>query len=113
MTLIDKLQLLQVVPDIVIYKIDNLLSVRGIRSTKYQTDEYIITPLYFSSTQDGNNKVLTYIRKEIHLVNNLRAKILIGNDIIAPEGFVINITNKKANIKSYNIDIIVNVYSRG
>ena len=113
MTLIDKLQLLSAVSDVVIYKIDTPLSVRGIGSTKHQTDEYIIIPIYFPGTQDGNNKVLTYIRREIYLVNNLRAKILIGNDISVPKGFVIDITNKKANIGSYSVDNIVNVYSRG
>jgi len=49
-------------------------------------------PLYFLGTKDSN-KVLTYIRYKVYLVDGLRAKILISNNILRLESFVINIAN--------------------
>jgi len=49
-----------------------------------------------------------YIRREVYLVDNLRAKILISNDIILPKGIIINISKRIAYIESYNVTIRVN-----
>ena len=49
--------------------------------------------------------MLTYLRRELHIVDNLRVKILIKNNIIKSKEIVINIVNKKARINSYSITI--------
>jgi hypothetical protein len=70
----------------------SLLKVRGLDTFKYKTLEYIINPLYLLAVEkDTDRNVLIYIRREIYIINNLRAKILIRNDIIGPEKIVINI----------------------
>ena len=35
--------------------------------------------------------ILVYFRKGLYLVDSLRAKTLIGNNIIGPEGIIINL----------------------
>jgi len=54
------------------------------------------------------NKVLAYIKREVHLVNNLRTKILISNDIISPKTIIIDIAKRLAYIGSYNVTIDIN-----
>ena len=79
-------------PDYRISKIASPLKVRGVGISIYKISEYVTVPLYFLGTRDSN-KVLTYIRYKIYLVNSLRVKILISNNILGLEGFVINVAN--------------------
>ena len=57
-----------------------------------------------------DKKILTYIYKEIYIINNLKAKILIKNNILEPKKIIIDITRKKIYISSYNIFITIIVY---
>ena len=47
------------------------------------------------------------------MVDDLNAKILIGNDIISLEKIVIDITRKSAYINNYNVTININSGRRG
>ena len=51
--------------------------------------------------------MLIYLRRELHIVNNLRIKIFIKNNIIEFKEIVINIVNKKIRINS--CDIIIDI----
>ena len=57
--------------------------------------------------------MLAYLYRELYIVDNLRVKILIKNNIIKSKKIVINIVNKKIKIKSYNITINIIARSRG
>ena len=56
--------------------------------------------------------MLIYLRRELYIVDNLRVKMLIKNNIIKFKRIIINIVNKKARIKSYNITIDIIARSR-
>ena len=56
--------------------------------------------------------MLIYLRRELHIVDNLRVKILIKNNIIKFKEIVINIVNKKVRINSYSITINITARSR-
>ena len=56
--------------------------------------------------------MLTYLRRKLYIVDNLRVKILIKNNIIKFKKIVINVINKKARIKNYNITINIIARSR-
>ena len=56
--------------------------------------------------------MLIYLRRELHIVDNLRVKMLIKNNIIKSKEIVINIANKKARINNYNITINIIARSR-
>ena len=56
--------------------------------------------------------MLTYLRRKLHIVDNLRIKILIKNNIIKSKEIVINIINKKVRINNYSITINIIARSR-
>ena len=70
------------------------LRVRGVRSNHYETSEYVTQKIYLPATDDDGNSILVCLYRELYIVDNLRAKMLIGNDIIGPENIVIDIANK-------------------
>ena len=57
--------------------------------------------------------MLIYLRRKLHIVDNLRVKILIKNNIIKFKEIVINVINKKVRIDNYNITINIIARSRG
>ena len=56
--------------------------------------------------------MLIYLRRELYIVDNLRIKILIKNNIIKFKEIVINVINKKARINNYSITINIIARSR-
>jgi len=58
--------------------------VRGIRSNRYKTSNFIVTLIYLPRKKD-RYKVLGIVRRELYIVNSLRAYILIRNNIIRPK----------------------------
>ena len=67
------------------------LKVRGIRTSKHESAQFAEISLFLPGESDKGQKFYASIRCELHLVERLRANILIGNDILAPESFVLNI----------------------
>ena len=57
--------------------------------------------------------MLAYIYRELYIIDDLRAKILIRNDILGPKNIVINISNKTAKIGSYNYTATITARLRG
>ena len=57
--------------------------------------------------------MLIYLRRKLHIVDNLRVKIFIKNNIIGPEGIVIDVANKKARINNCSITIDITARLRG
>jgi len=67
--------------------ITTLLEVTGIGKDKHKIDEYIIAPLFLPGRNKlGYNIITKTAPREIYLVDNLRANILIRIDIITPKG---------------------------
>ena len=56
--------------------------------------------------------MLIYLRRKLYIVDNLRIKIFIKNNIIKSKEIVIDIINKKIRIDSYNITINIIARSR-
>lgn len=88
-----------------IAKIAFPISVRGLSTSCHQTDEYVLIPFYCPSVNKNGQKALACIRRELHIINNLRAKMLIGNDIISTEYIVIDVASHKATIRSCKIEV--------
>ena len=93
-SLIDRIWAKSELPNLKVSKIVSPLRVRGVRATKHKTSDFITVLVYFPSIDKNGNKVLVYIKREFYLVDDLRAKMLIGNNIIAPEKIVIDISSK-------------------
>ena len=113
-TLIDRAWLLSLIPDIKILRMASPLKVRGLGTTKHETTEYITNPIYLPAVlRETNTRVLACIQREIHIVDNLRAKMLIGNDILGPEKVVIDVAGQKAYIGSCDAFATVTAHQRG
>jgi len=89
-----------------ILKIASLLSIQGIRSNRYNTSKFIVTPIYLLRKKD-NRDILSIVRRELYIIDSLRAYIFIRNNIISLKGISINIANKEVYIASYSIIIYI------
>ena len=67
----------------------------------YNTDKYILIPIFIPAVKDGIN-ILCRIYREVYLVDNLKAYMLLGNNIIGSKKMVLDISQGKAYIGSYN-----------
>jgi len=74
-------------PNIEVRKIVTLITIRGISKKKYKASKYINVNLYLLG-KEGNSVL---IRRELHVVDNLLVRVLIGVDIIKPKGFTIDL----------------------
>ncbi|TAQ83100.1 hypothetical protein B7494_g8576 [Chlorociboria aeruginascens] len=109
LSLIDKAWLLQSLPDVKIRKMAAPIMVRGISDLKHPTTEYIVLVFYL----EGEHSYAC-ITREVHLVDNLQAKMLIGVDILGPERIDISITKRVATVgQCDDIDIPLRIMQRG
>ena len=67
------------------------LRVREVNFIKHEIDEYVIILIYLSGTNTAGNKILTFITRKLYLVDDLKAKMLINNDVLRPKEIFINI----------------------
>ena len=89
------------------------LNVRGIGALKYESSKFAALSLYFPGKNAVGDLVYAALRYEIHLVEGLRANLLVGNDIMSPEAMVINLGKKTAIIGTCGVSIDVNARQRG
>lgn len=89
------------------------LKVRGIGTSKYKSEEFAALSLYFPGKDGAGKLVYASVRCEIHLVEDLKANLLIGNDIMSPENFVIDIEKRTTLIKSCGVTIPISARQRG
>lgn len=101
MSLIDRAFLNQIMAEggvhIEIKRMTSPIKVRGLGTKEHDTSEYAIIPMYVPNA-DGSKVAL--IRREIHIVDDLSAKALIGIDIMKPEGIILDINKDLVTIGS-------------
>lgn len=107
-TLVDQDWLLKHLPHQKISTMSTSLKVRGIGASKHESAEFAALSLYFPGKNDAGQLVYAALNCEIHLVKGLQANLLIGNDILSPEGVVIDISRKSALIRSCVVTISIN-----
>src|SRR6266536_1712520 len=86
------------------------INVRGINTTKYLLNKFIILNFFIPDVVDGKIELIK-ITAEIYLVSNLKAKLLLGVNILHNIRIDINFRNKiiiiagenrwKSNIHTY------------
>ena len=89
--------------------ITSFIIVREIEFNKHKTSKYVITPLYFSD----KNVTVILISREIHIVNDLKANVLININIIILEKINILTFQAKIEIDNYNINVFIKVRIKG
>jgi len=60
------------------------INIYSISLVRYSTNKYITIDIYIPSEREGK-KVLSYLYREVYLVDYLKVKILIRIDVIGPE----------------------------
>ena len=112
-TLVDKDWLLRQLPDQKIKEMSTPLRVREIGASKHESAQFAELSLFLPGENEEGQKVYASIRCELHLVEGLRANILVGNDILAPERFVLNVGLGHALVGSCGVRIAIIARQRG
>ena len=73
--------------EVYIYTIAIPVRIRGIRNNVYEIKEYIVYEIYLSKGKDKEGRLITakIALREIYLVDDLAAGILIRNNVLVPE----------------------------
>lgn len=85
-----------------------LLKVRGIRAFQHKLGKFILTTFYISCLDWEDFDIYACIKCKLHLIENLKANISIGNNILCIKGFFIDFTNVIAQIANYRVNIMIN-----
>ncbi len=96
MSLINRSFLKKQVSDILIKWTSLLIVIWELRTEIHHCDKYIILIIYLPD----NNNQLVIIIKEMHIVNNLKVKILIDINILVLENISIMLSSRKAIVNS-------------
>lgn len=94
MSIIDRDFPFQQRPDIRIQHMASPVTVRGIRQGTHRCNAFVRLDIYLQ----GNPTAL--IHRDVHIVEDLKAKMLIGMDIMGAEGIVLDIPHRTATIGS-------------
>lgn len=104
-TLTDKIFVKKQISQVRIRYMTTFLNVRDLRINKHQISKYFIAIIYFTEKCEKKS-VRKLIRREMHFVKNLKANMLIENDILDLENICIDDVNDKVTISSCNNMII-------
>lgn len=112
-TLADEAWILSQIPKSEIQHMEVLLQVQGIGSNLHITSKYVFTLIYFLAVDEAGQAILAEIKTEIHIVKDLKARMLIRNNVFVPEGFAIDLKDQKTKIHSCKAQIGLVIRSRG
>src|SRR5277367_4994309 len=71
--------------------------IKGLGNEMYLSNESVVLDVFFP---DVTNTRLAKITREFHIVQDMDCGLLIGNDIIEPEGIVIDLAKKRMQISA-------------
>ena len=94
-----------------IRKILSSLRVKELDSTMHNIDKYMLILIYLLDLKRNDYKALTYIIREIYLINNLKVNLLIRNDIIKSKKIILNVSKNEVYINNYDIIIKIIIYN--
>lgn len=84
------------------------LKVRGIGVSKHESRDFAFTTIYIPSIDKKSHKVYVSISCKLHLVDRLKANMLVSNNVLCIEGFAINLSTSSALIHSCDVKIDIN-----
>ena len=95
--------------NIAIRKMTTFISIRELSINKHMFDEYIIVDMYLSEKNKDDNLIIIKIIRETHLIDDLKANMLIDNDCIDSKKIIVNSADDIAHIDSCDVIVAVNV----
>lgn len=100
MSLIDKVFLRRFLPELKVRTMTSSISVRGIGSNIHRSTEYILLNFYVDGKLSSGKPATALFTRELHLVDDLRANILMGTDILTPEEMILDFGTQTLKIGS-------------
>lgn len=94
MSLVDKI-FLKTTIDVDIKTLPAPILVKGIGSRRQPSLQYVLLDLYIDGKATDGKNVTVHIRREFHIVENLGPLMLIGMDVIGPEGIDFSVVRKE------------------
>lgn len=85
---------------------------KSISVIRHLSKNFIHISFYIFETSNNSKPVLVKIRIKLHFVKRLKAKILVGNNTLVLEGFVLDLLSKDVTISSYNTKIRISMKSQ-
>lgn len=110
---VDKDWLLRQLPDQKQKEMSTPLKVRGIGASKHESAQFAELFLFLPGENNKRQKVYASFKYKLYLVKGLRANMLIGNNILAPKNFVLNIELGHTVVRSCGVKITINAKQRG
>ncbi|KAF7852733.1 hypothetical protein EAF04_010926 [Stromatinia cepivora] len=86
MSLVDRSFLMEMCPTIEIFTMDKPMKVRGLGDQRHDASQYVNLDFYLPAT----NGTIAQFNREVHIVEMLEARMLIGTDIIDPEDWIVD-----------------------
>lgn len=108
-TLMDRAYLARAHPGLTIRSMVSPITVRGLGANRHQTSKYVITSLYFP----GEDIIAMTSPRKIHIVDDLKANILVEMDVMMPEQIDVLASQSKASINSCQMSVSIEVRTRG
>lgn len=84
------------------------LKVGSIGASRHKSNKFAFTALYIPGLDREGSEVYTCIKCKLHLVEGLKANMLIGNNILCTESLTINLASAFAYILSFEVTIVIN-----
>lgn len=96
-----------------IKKLPKQIPIRGVGAQIHRTDEFAVLTMYFKGRDLKNQEAVAAITREIHIVDDLQANLLIGADTLTPEGMTLDYQRQQITIGSCkDLKVAFNLYSR-
>ena len=94
MSMADRLFLKRLMPSYKIEKHEAPITLRGIGTNRYSTNEWTTVSFFMKGKTPEGKPVMIKFTHDIHVVDNLKANLLVGMDILGPEGVIIDLPNE-------------------
>ena len=109
--MINRQYLKDTLPNASIKLLNSIIKVRGIGKKLYNNKEYLILDLYIP----GRIKygfIIVYIRYKFYIVENLKIKVFINNDILVFKKAIFDFGIREILFRLYNISISIEISNR-
>ncbi len=83
-----------------IRKLTSLILIRDIENKIHNSDEYILMNDFIKETLLNNTSAIAFFQREVHLMNDLKMKMLIDIDILSSKQIQINLNDRILQIYS-------------
>ena len=112
MSLMNRSFLAKHLPKIVIRRLTPSIKIRSIEAKIHDSSEYVIMDLFLSDRAEGS-PMIAHLKAEFHLVDDLKANILVNMDIMGSENMILNFESRSVTIPTCkNIEMPVTIQKK-